>query len=122
MLLRPPIPPAFRLRYNGGVRAATSRVSGCCNVGCVRAGTAGAARSGARTVPEAVGSTPSAVIVMPKEIVYSVGARSGPVLIVRRCLYINRRFAVDFPTSNAAVFCCRQHSERVPCAIVSVCR
>ena len=113
MLLRLPMLPILRLKHSGGVRAVMSWVRGCCNVGCVRAGIARAARSGARTVPKAIGSTPFAVIVMLKEIIYSVRARSGHVLIVRRCLCISPRFAVHWATPNFAVFCCRQHLEQI---------
>ena len=115
MLLRLPMLPILRLGMSvgGGVRAVMSWVRGCCNVGCVRAGIARAARSGARTVPKAFGSTPFAVIVMLKEIIYSVRARSGHVLIVCRCLCISPRFAVNCATPNFTVFCCRQHLEQI---------
>ena len=55
--------------HMGGVRAVMPGVRCWCNVGCVRVGIAGAALSGARTVPEAHGSTPFAVIVMLMEII-----------------------------------------------------
>ena len=50
----------------------------------MRAGIARAAHFGALTVPKAVGSTPFAGIVMPEEVIYSVRARSGYVVVVPR--------------------------------------
>ena len=70
----------------GGVRAVVLWVRCCCNVGCVRVGIAGAARSGARAVPEARGSSLFAVIVMLMELLWFVGATSGGVLGVCSCL------------------------------------
>ena len=113
MFLRLPCPlmPALaRSRDSGRVLPVRSWVRSCWNVGCVGAGTARGVHFGAHTV---LTSTPSAVNAMLKDFTYTVRASAGGVPGVSRCLCISSRFAVDWATPSAAVFCCKQPLQQI---------